>query len=394
MIKNALRMAKSSAKLILRNKAFLVIGILIPFLATLLMQLWYRMPSTEKYPQYTDLESMDTQIAYNIDFNCFAVKIYDTVCDDSSEKFCQALGEAGLFQVFRAPCREASEEKIRKSYEETALNDRAGAIVVLREKKEECRLFRVGEDTRFELFEKSFNQLLSNPAVVEAVIANSKASGRTSALTLVSVDDQDSIEFTQIREFSYCLAIASLAFIFGGVMILNTVLTEKRDNVYSRILLSRASKKSYLLSKLILSLGITLLQTVVMTLSFAFVIRVDVHLTIWQFFLVFFLDGLVFNLLSMAAGLFYNSLAASSVISFTIWSISALISGTYFDISGASDFFQKLSLLMPQRWAMFSVSRFMNGNSSGYTLILCATAAYLVIIFVMGLLGLKLGEEE
>ncbi len=387
-------MAKSSAKLILRNKAFLVIGILIPFLATMLMQIWYRMPSTEIFTQYANLETMDTQMAYNIDFNCFPVKVYDTICDESSEKFCQALGEAGIFQIFRAPCKDASEEQIKASYEESAMVDRVGAIVVLREKKEQCQLFSVGEDARFELFEKSFNQLLSNPAGVEAAVANGKAQGRTSDMTLVSVDDQDSIEFSQVREFSYCLAIASLAFIFGGVMILNTVLTEKRDNVYSRILLSRASKKSYLLSKLILSIGITLLQTIVMTLSFAFVIQVDVHLTIWEFFLVFFLDGLVFNLLSMAAGLFYNSLAASSVISFTIWSISALISGTYFDISGASDFFQKLSLLMPQRWAMFSVSRFMNGNSSGYTLILCATAAYLVIIFVMGLLGLKLGEEE
>lgn len=394
MIKNAFRMAKTSAKLIIRNKAFLVIGILIPFFATMLMQLWYRMPSTTQTDQYTNLADMDEQIAYHIDFNCLPVKFYDTVGDASSEKFCKALGEAGLFQIFRTDCSSATEEQIRASYEKTALEDRVGAIVVYRENKEECQLFSVGQDERFSHFETCFNQLLSIPEAVERVIANASAAGRSSDMVLVSVENNDSIEFDQVREFSYCLAIASLAFIFGGVMILNTVMTEKKDNVYSRILLSRASKRSYLLSKLILSFGLTLLQTIVMTISFVFVISVKLNVTTLQFFVIFFLQGLIFNLLSLAAGLFYNSMAASSVIAFTMWSISALISGTYFDISGASDLFQKLSLLMPQRWAMFSVSRFINGNLSGYSLIFCATAAYLVIIFVLGLLGMKLSEEE
>ena len=43
---------------------------------------------------------------------------------------------------------------------------------------------------------------------------------------------------------------------------------------------------------------------------------------------------------------------------------------------------------------MFSVTRFLNGDSSGYPLMLCVTAAYLVIIFVVGTIGLRLREEE
>ena len=48
MFKNALRLAKYSAKLIIRNKAFLVIGILIPLLAPFLMNMWYKIPTDEK----------------------------------------------------------------------------------------------------------------------------------------------------------------------------------------------------------------------------------------------------------------------------------------------------------------------------------------------------------
>ena len=47
MFINALRMAKSSGKLILRNKAFIVIGILIPVLSTLFINLWYRIPAAD-----------------------------------------------------------------------------------------------------------------------------------------------------------------------------------------------------------------------------------------------------------------------------------------------------------------------------------------------------------
>ena len=73
---------------------------------------------------------------------------------------------------------------------------------------------------------------------------------------------------------------------------------------------------------------------------------------------------------------------------------NVLLAGTYFDISQATELYKKVALLMPQRWALFAVSRFMGGDSSGYSLILCVSAAYLVIIFVVGVLGLRLQEEE
>ena len=87
-------------------------------------------------------------------------------------------------------------------------------------------------------------------------------------------------------------------------------------------------------------------------------------------------------------------MAGSAFLSFVIWSMSALLSGSYFDIAGASENYKRVALLMPERWAMFSVSRFQSGSAGGYSLIFCATMAYLIIIFVVGILGLKLNEEE
>ena len=77
-------MARSSGKLILRNKAFIIIGILIPVLSTLLMDLWYRMPAADMSDGVHNLTTYDEQMAYNVDYYRYPVKVYDTMMDDDS----------------------------------------------------------------------------------------------------------------------------------------------------------------------------------------------------------------------------------------------------------------------------------------------------------------------
>ena len=131
-----------------------------------------------------------------------------------------------------------------------------------------------------------------------------------------------------------------------------------------------------------------------MTVSFVLFIKSDIGISPLQFFTVIFLTGLIFDLMSLCAGLYFDTMAPAAILAFVTWAISALIAGTYFDISGASELYKKASLLMPQRWSMFTINRFMNGDPSGYTPMLCVTAAYLVIIFVVGVLGLRVREQE
>ncbi|MBO7425717.1 MAG: ABC transporter permease [Clostridiales bacterium] len=384
MLKNALRLAKYSAKLIIRNKAFLVIGILIPLLAPFLMNMWYKIPTDEKVETTYELKSIDEQMAYHIDFYRMPVKVYDTVCSDYSKNICDEIGKAGMFQMFRAECKDVPYDKIEKSYKKSALEDRVAAVIVLKEDPEETELFSVGDDERYELLEDT----------VSMVLANGPYTSDKSKVSLLKVSSGDDVDYFKTRNFSYSLAIGTLASIFGGVLVLGTVISEKRDNAYSRILLTKANKASYLLSKLILSIGTALFQSICMTISFEFLVKVDVGISGLQFFFVVLLTGLVFNLISLCGGIMFNSMAGASIMSFTIWSFSALVAGAYFDISEASETYQKAALLMPQRWALVTVTRFMNHDNSGYPLLLCVTLGYLVIMIVIGLLGLKVAEKE
>ena len=383
MLINALRMARSSGKLILRNKAFIVIGILIPVLSTLLMNLWYRMPVADLSDALHDLSSYDEQMAYNVDYYRYPVKVYDTVMDEDSERICNNLNSAGLFQIFRADASSLSDLQIRDNAEYTANEDHVSAVIVLRENAQDTELYSIGDDERFDLLKSSLENELAGSGIVYEMPEVTFVSG-----------GGDEVDYYKTRNVSYCIAISSLAFIFGGVLILNTVFSEKKDHVYSRILLTNASKASYLLSKILLSFLIALTQAVLMAVSFVLFVKSDVGISTLQFFTVIFLTGLIFDLMSLCAGLYFDTMAPAAILSFVFWAISALIAGTYFDISGASELYKKASPLMPQRWAMFTVNRFMNGDSSGYSLMLCVAAAYWVIIFVVGVLGLRVREQE
>lgn len=378
-------MAKSSGKLILRNKAFIVIGILIPVLSTLFLDLWYRMPVADLSDNVHELATVDEQMAYNVDFYRYPVKVYDTVMDERSKDICYNLNSAGMFQVFRADASDMTEDEIMDNAKYTADEDHVSAIIVIRDDPSDTVLYEVGEsdDERFDLLKAS----------LETELAGEGTEYENPEVTFVS-GGGDEVDYYKTRNISFCIAISTLAFVFGGVLILNTVFSEKKDNVYSRILLTKASKASYLLSKIILAVAIAFTQAVLMLLNFIFFVKSDIGISPLQFFAVVFLTGLTFGLLSLCAGLYFDTMAPAAILSFVIWAISALIAGTYFDISGASELYKKASLLMPQRWAMFSVNRFMNGDSSGYSLLLTVAVAYWVIIFVVGVLGLRVREQE
>ena len=385
MITNAFRMAKSSSKLLLRSGGFIIIGILIPLAATLLINIWSGADRMERVDSVYELPHMDTQMAYLVNFNCLPVKVYDHTDNDESRGMCLRLAEAGIFQIFRVECSGYSMDEIINSASESALNDKVGAILILEETMEDSKLFYIGEDARFSLFRDTLKLCFRNP--YEENVDSPK-------VTYVTANSGDDVNYYKTREFSYCIAIASIAFIFGGVLILGTTMTEKQDHVYSRIMLTTATRTSYILSKIILILGLSFIQSSVMTISFVFFVNADIGISVLQFACILFLQGIIFNLLSVCTGLFCNSMSAAAFLAFTMWSISALMAGTYFDISGASDLYKKVALLMPQRWALLAATRFQNADYSAYPMIFCVTTAYLLVILVVGILGLKLNEEE
>ena len=388
MLRNAFRMAASSFKLLIRSKAFIMIGLIIPIAATLFINMWAQdgVQETVKPDVVVELETMDEQIAYLSDYNCLPVKVYDRSDSEFTHSICEKLTQAGLFQIFRANCTDAALDDIEADARLTSEKDKVGAIIILSDKKDETKLYSVGDDSRFELLRDSLELCYVNPVLSSA--------DESPVTTYITVSSDDDVDYYETRDFSYCLAIASLAFVLGGVMILSTILNEKQDHVYSRILLTGATRGEYLISKILLVVALSLVQTLVMAVCFALFVTADIGMNVFQFSLLLFLIGLIFSFLAVCAGIFVSSIFGAAVLTFTIWSMSTLLSGCYFDLSSASELYRKIAMALPQRWTLISATMMMHGNNNAYPLILIVTAAYLTVILVMGVIGLKLTVKE
>ena len=388
MFRNAFRMAASSFKLLIRSKAFIMIGLIIPIAATLFINMWAKdgVQETVKPDVVVELETMDEQIVYLSDYNCLPVKVYDRSDSEFTHALCEKLSRAGLFQIFRTDCTDTALDDIEADARLTAEKDKVGAIIILSDNKDETKLYSVGDDSRFELLRDSLELCYVNPMLPDA--------DEAPAATYVNVSSEDDVDYYETRSFSYCLSMAALAFVLGGVMILSTILNEKQDHVYSRILLTGATRGEYLISKILLVVALSLVQTLVMAICFALFVTADIGLNVFQFSLLLLLNGLVFSFVSVCAGIFVSSIFGAVVLTFTIWSMSSLLSGCLFDLSTASELYRKIAMTLPQRWTLISATMMMHGNNDAYPLILIVTAAYLAVILVMGIIGLKLTEKE
>lgn len=262
MIKNANRMAKVTGKLILRNKGFLFIGVIIPFLATLMINMWVKERPAMVQDTVTEIDSIDEHLQNSVNFNCLCVKVYDSRNDESSIDLCRKLARKGLFQIFRVDTSAYTYDEIMENARFTALNDKVGAILLIGREEGETELFSVGEDERFELFRES---LLSSIRIQSFENKHPEAElpskSIKSEMHLLNVNSGTDIDYYSVREVGYCIAIVTIAFVFGGILILGVVLNEKQDNVYSRIMLTGAERGSYILSKAFVVIAVSLVQT-------------------------------------------------------------------------------------------------------------------------------------
>ena len=84
----------------------------------------------------------------------------------------------------------------------------------------------------------------------------------------------------------------------------------------------------------------------------------------------------------------------SNYIVFAVWSISAMLAGLYFPLDFSSKILKTISYLMPQKWFMRAVELLFVGDKSAYSMVLCITVSYLIIVISMGGIGLKIQRSD
>ncbi len=415
-----LELLKINGKLLLRNKGFLFFLLITPIVSVIIMNLHVNLSFYEEEQKEREIQEIsgEDKVVYLNNWSDYAVKVYDGAGTELSEYVLEKMADSGMFSIYRMDAGDMTEAEVQKQAEKDAMNDRMGTILyvkpdfdenVMKGNWEEAFLFyQVSEDERWELWEDSFSGELSSIYQVAQGTGGTKEQILTilqgiqenlPQQEIISLEGKDSVTLSAEQSSKrglagYAYAIITLGFLFCGVCIAYTVIEERENKVYTRIMLSKVGRYEYLMSKLVMSVLISVLQTMVMALCMFVAGDTDFGISKSDFLLFIFLLGLMFSLLSMCAGILIGDVMGANYAVFAVWSISALLAGLYFPIDTASGAIKAISYLMPQRWFLKGTEMLMVGDKSAYPMIACVTCAYLIVILSVGVIGLKMKESD
>lgn len=414
-------LVKMSLKLLLRNKGFLFFLIVTPILSSCVLGV--KMDYTV-YGEASDkrnileLSDYTEKAVYVGDTSACIIKVYDASNTELSEYVLKQMAETGMFSVCRAFVSGLTEEQIDEVAKKDAFDDRSGMLLYLKEDFDEAvltgaweqgiKLYAVSEDERQELFIEELTDLFAVIKQVQGFVGDdirvvleilTKMQDMLPEKKVVNLAGKETVELTQTQinqhtQIGYAFAFITLGFLFCGVCVAHSVIEEQNNKVFTRILLTKTNARNYFVSKFVIALIISLMQTMVLAVCLCFIPKLDVGMNIISFLGIIFLLGLIFSTLSLLIGVVLGDVMSSNYAAFAIWSISALLAGLYFPLEDTTKALKTLSYLMPQKWFMDASKLLIVGDKSAYSMILCVTVAYLIVIITVGGVGLKIKRYE
>lgn len=412
---------KMSLKLLLRNKGFLFFLLAAPMLSTFILNL---KTDHTVYKEATDkevvLELKDSRqkAVYLGDTSKCIIKVYDASHTELSEYVLKQLAATDMFSVCRADVSAMTEQEVSQNAKQDAFDDRAGMLVYLKKDFDEAvikgdwgqavKLYHVSEDERQEILKTELTDLFAELRQAQTVTGGDVTAclevlkGIEKQLPkkkLVSLAGSKGVVLTgrqvnQKSQIGYAFAIITLGFLFCGVCVAHSVIEERNNKVYTRMMLTKLGSRQYFISKIAMAVIISVMQTAVLAVCMLFIPTLDVGMAMWSFLAVIFLLGLILSTLSLVVGVLLGDIMSANYAAFAIWSISALLSGLYFPLEHTTKVLNTISYLMPQRWFMDASEMLLTGDKSAYSMLLYVTAAYLIAMISIGGVGLKIKSCE
>lgn len=414
-------LVKMSLKLLLRNKGFLFFLIATPILSAFILSV--KMDHTiyadgSDKEAILELKNYTEKAVYVGDTSACIIKVYDASNSELSDYILQQMATTGMFSVCRADVSDLTEQEVEEVAKKAAFDDRAGVLLYLKEDFEEAvldgtweqsvKLYIVSEDERQELFISELTDLFARIKQVQGFAGDditlilerlTDIQDKLPEKKVVNLAGKEEIALTeqqvnQRTQIGYAFAFITLGFLFCGVCVAHSVIEEQNNKVFTRVMLTKLSGRDYFISKFVVAFVISVMQTLVLAVCLSFIPGLDVGMSILSFLVIIFLLGLIFSTLSLLMGVVLGDVMSSNYAVFTIWSISALLAGLYFPLDDTTKALKTLSYLMPQRWFMDASELLLIGDKSAYSMLLCVTVAYLIVIISVGGVGLKIKRYE
>ena len=394
---------KSNFKLLIRNKGYLSLVILLPLISVFLLNIRID-DASQDYDKVYELSSDVMNITnFEVDSK-MVIKVYDSANNAESNYFLDRLNESGMYRIYRFISTGMSEEQIKASATTTANRSSLQAILYIPEDfivNSRIVIYPIGDDSRFSLLEQHLSQ---NINIIRSYI-DEEGNIDVNALyqqvihkQIIEVDMNDSTlsaeQQQQQSNITLSLTTLILCFIFTGVCIVSVINYEKDFQVMTRILMIPNTNQKYVLVKVTITLVTVILQSLITMIYFILFVDIDLGISVFQYIGLIFGLGIIFNLISVAIGMFISNTLTISYITFFIWAMTNMLGGIYFPGVALPKGWDKVSLLVPQKWMLMTSEALLNNNGSAVITYVIVVLAYIIFIVTLGFLGIKLNQQE
>lgn len=403
-------MTKTNLKLLLRSVGFLMCLVLLPVGASALHMVQTSDNYSDSHGGVAQIEDIDSVVI--METQKVSVLVVDAAGDEFSELLVRSLVAEDECLVGHYKSEALSLDELKDLVQNCYDRSFMAAVLYLphdfsdklmQGQNPELVILNGEKDGRFELLKNKINTHLSIMANC-AASANGKTQAINAAKTAfdslptvrqvaASSGALNETQMNQLRDIGYAVAVLSLAFVLTGCFVANLVVVENGNKALLRIEMSGVSMMSYVLSKAATALVVALLQTGVVAAATVLFVGADVGIPFGTYLLFVGVMGLIYNLLCLTIGIFFKSTMPTVYTGFGVWVFSNLLSAVYFDFVTLPDWWEKASLLIPQKWVMICAEMLMKNDSSAYTTFFTAAAAFLIIILTAGFVGTKVSES-
>ena len=413
-----LTMMKMNLKLLLRNKGYLAFLIILPVVSVLMLNIRTGSGLESGTDSYEIHElSKQNESIFNVTNTKLNVKVYD--CNDSelSNYVIEELAKSGSYRIYRYKGEDMNIQEARQEALNTSNHNVLGAVIyipnsfetqILNGNGSNMVVFEATSDARITLLEKNLDSFLQSVSeyasmtgynkIALNILLNTSVENEMSK-EIVGIEVGNTLQLTTQQEdqktsIGYSLAFLTIGFLFSGVFIAATIVEERQNRVYNRIVLSKSSIINYGLVKTCLIFITVMIQTGILAIGIKLFVKTDYGIPFSSYIFFVFGLGLIFNTFSVVVGIITNNVLTSNYIAFLVWCLSDLLAGLYFPLDAAAGWWGKISMMMPQRWVIKAAEMLMAGKSGVYSMYILVVVSYLIVISSVGFMGINIRKKE
>lgn len=205
-------------------------------------------------------------------------------------------------------------------------------------------------------------------------------------LTVHSLKDTSYSKAMTYQSIGYLVMIM----LFSAGNFSGTIISEKENRTYFRLLSTPISSRQYVLSNIAVNLLVMLVQVSITIFFMKDIFHIQTNVSYWQFAVVMMLFSLTAAGLSLMLVSFAGNSASFGALQNLVVTPTSLLAGCFWPVEIMPKAVQKIADFLPQRWALDTISKLQQGNQLGSLylnlLILLAFAAafFLVAVYKFG----------